>query len=167
MTENYKIPGNPTGNEENTPAQPDDTGYEMSMFTYLELLRLRINRYEAEGSTKTIEDIPADILAMIMDYYPATAIHSFIDYIEWTLDIIYKQYNEPDLFWLSLFFEEGNEKIFDDIAGETNIPVSELYILVAKRLLKDLENNFDAYDDFLKVKLTDIDLASLYTQASH
>lgn len=167
MTENDKIPGKPTGNKESAPAQPDETGYQMSMFTYLELLKSRIARYEAEGSAKTIEDIPASLLATIMDYDPAAAIHSFTDYIEWTLDLVYKQYNEPELFWLDLFFAEGNEKIFDDIAGATNIPVGELYILVAKRLLKDLENNFDAYDDFLTVRFKDVDLSSLYQQASH
>lgn len=84
---------------------------------------------------------------MIRDYDPGAVINSFSDYIEWVLDFTYSFMNKPKLFWASLLLMDDNNKLVMDIVNENGIPLNYIYVAIGKRLLNDLEKNFDEYHE--------------------
>lgn len=53
--------------------------------------------------------------------------------------------NKPKLFWASLLLMDDNNKLVMDIVNENGIPLNYIYVAIGKRLLNDLEKNFDDY----------------------
>jgi hypothetical protein len=123
-----------------------------NFFTFIEFLKKVIAEKKDDAADKTIDDIPADRLELIKDYDPDAVIESFSDYIELLLDYYYSRHREMQCYWLHLMFGEGNNKFLEGVASANKIPLSSLYFAIVKRLLHDLENNFDEYEEFYDVK---------------
>jgi hypothetical protein len=123
---------------------------EYSLFEFLELISLLIANKEKDRVIKSIADIPKEKMKLIEECGDRELIHSFDDYINWILDFVYSYYNEDKLLWLHLALG-NNQKLLEDIATGNKIPITDLHIAISKRMLKDLEENFDTYADYSEV----------------
>lgn len=123
---------------------------QISLFKFLEIMNVIIARNEKNKTVKTIDDVPAHIIELIKECGDEDTIHSYDDCIEWILDQVYIHFNGDELLWLHLLFG-NNEKFLEEIATGNKIPLQDLHLAMLKRLLKDMEENFDAYAEYSEV----------------
>jgi hypothetical protein len=144
LTENFE---QSTGSPNADKFAPDGS-IELDIYQYIELLKISsANRQEI--NKKNVSNIPADRLEVIRQLDPLAVINSFDDYINWILDSTYSVLNYPEDFWLNLIWGD-NEEFLTPIAEGNKIPYQDLYLAAAARWIKDLEKNFNHYDEFFE-----------------